>query len=330
MAGWGSRLRPHTLTVPKPLVKIAGKSIVQRLVENLSKSVNEPIDEIAFIIREDFGKEIENNLLDIASSLGTKGIICYQSEPMGTAHAIMCAKESLRGNIIVAFADTLFKTDFTLDTTADGVIWVSKIDDPSAFGVIKLNEQNIITDFVEKPKVFVSDLAIIGIYYFKDGLNLRNELQYLLDHDIKEKGEYQLTSALENMKQKGCKFTPGRVDEWLDCGNKNATVYTNSRILEHIKQDEKLIDHSASIENCIIIEPCFIGEGTKITNSIIGPYVSIEANTTISNCQISHSIIQSKTIIDKQIMTNSMIGSHVSISGKSHDLSVGDYNQLSI
>ena len=141
MAGWGSRLRPHTLTVPKPLIKIAGKSIVHRLVENLSKSVSEPIEEIAFIIREDFGKEIENNLLEIAKSLNTKGIIVYQDEPLGTAHAIMCAKESLRGNVIVAFADTLFKTDFTLDTNADGVIWVSKIDDPSAFGVIKLNEQ---------------------------------------------------------------------------------------------------------------------------------------------------------------------------------------------
>ncbi|MEI6312992.1 MAG: sugar phosphate nucleotidyltransferase [Bacteroidota bacterium] len=330
MAGWGSRLRPHTLTVPKPLVKIAGKSIVQRLVENLSKSVNEPIDEIAFIIREDFGKEIEQNLIDIANNLGTKGLICYQSEPLGTAHAIMCAKHSLKGNIIVAFADTLFKTDFTLDTTADGVIWVSKIDDPSAFGVIKLNEQNIITDFVEKPKEFVSDLAIIGIYYFKDGAYLRNELAYLLDNDIKEKGEYQLTSALENMKQKGSKFIPGRVDEWLDCGNKNATVHTNTRILEHIKLEEKLIDTSVSIENSIIIEPCYIGKGSKITNSIIGPYVSVESNTTISNSQITHSIIQSKSTIDKQIMTNSMIGSNASIMGKSNDFSIGDYNQLII
>jgi glucose-1-phosphate thymidylyltransferase len=330
MAGWGSRLRPHTLTVPKPLIKIAGKSIVHRLVENLSKSVSEPIEEIAFIIREDFGKEIENNLLEIAKSLNTKGIIVYQDEPLGTAHAIMCAKESLRGNVIVAFADTLFKTDFTLDTNADGVIWVSKIDDPSAFGVIKLNEQNIITEFVEKPKEFVSDLAIIGIYYFKDGAYLKDELQYLLDNDIKDKGEYQLTNALENMKQKGSKFVPGKVDEWLDCGNKNATVHTNSRILEHIKKDEKLVHDSVIIENSIIIQPCYIGENTKIVNSVVGPHTSIGANTSIQDSRISNTIIQTKSIISNQVIENSMIGSNTSISSSAKDLSIGDYNQISI
>ena len=330
MAGWGSRLRPHTLTVPKPLIKIAGKSIVHRLVENLSKSVSEPIEEIAFIIREDFGKDIEINLLEIAKSLNTKGIIVYQDEPLGTAHAIMCAKESLRGNVIVAFADTLFKTDFTLDTNADGVIWVSKIDDPSAFGVIKLNEQNIITDFVEKPKEFVSDLAIIGIYYFKDGAYLKEELQYLLDNDIKDKGEYQLTNALENMKQKGSKFVPGKVDEWLDCGNKNATVHTNSRILEHIKNDEKLIHDTVIIENSIIIHPCYIGENTKIVNSVVGPHSSIGANTSIQNSRISNSIIQTKSLVSNQIIENSMIGSNSSILGTANDLSIGDYNQISI
>jgi glucose-1-phosphate thymidylyltransferase len=330
MAGWGSRLRPHTLTVPKPLIKIAGKSIVHRLVENLSKSVSEPIEEIAFIIREDFGKEIENNLLEIAKSLNTKGIIVYQDEPLGTAHAIMCAKESLRGNVIVAFADTLFKTDFILDTNADGVIWVSKIDDPSAFGVIKLNEQNVITDFVEKPKEFVSDLAIIGIYYFKDGAYLKDELQYLLDNDIKDKGEYQLTNALENMKQKGSKFAPGKVDEWLDCGNKNATVHTNSRILEHIKNDEKLVHDSVIIENSIIIQPCYIGENTKIVNSVVGPHTSIGANTSIQDSRISNTIIQTKSIISNQVIENSMIGSNTSISSSAKDLSIGDYNQISI
>lgn len=330
MAGWGSRLRPHTLTVPKPLIKIAGKSIVERLVENLSKSIQEPIEEIAFIIREDFGKEIENTLLDIAARLKTRGIIQYQNDPLGTAHAIMCAKESLKGNVIVAFADTLFKTDFVLDTSSDGVVWVSRIDDPSAFGVIKLNESNVITDFVEKPKEFVSDLAIIGIYFFKDGLNLRSELQYLLDNHIMEKGEYQLTTALENMKLKGAKFTPGKVDEWLDCGNKNATVHTNSRILEHIKNDETLVHSSVKLINSIVIPPCYIAANTTITNCVIGPFVSIESDTNIDNSRIENCIIQSKTIISYQQLSNSMIGSNSTIIGSSSDLSVGDYNQMKL
>src|SRR5690606_35772927 len=138
----------------------------------------------------------------------------------------------LDGKVVVAFADTLFRADFKLDDSKDGIIWVQQVKDPRAFGVVKVDDNNTITDFVEKPEQFVSDLAIIGIYYFKDGANLRMELQYLIDNNIKDKGEYQLTNALENMKQKGIKFSPGKVEEWLDCGNKNATVYTNQRVLE--------------------------------------------------------------------------------------------------
>jgi glucose-1-phosphate thymidylyltransferase len=236
MAGMGKRMRPHTLTIPKPLLPVAGKPIVHWLIEDIAAVCDEPIDEIAFVIG-DFGAETENHLLHIAESVGAKGRICYQHDPLGTAHAILCAKESLKGEVIVAFADTLFRAKFHLDTNPDGVIWVHRVDNPSSFGVVKLDNDNYITDFVEKPAEFVSDMAIIGIYYFKSGETLHTELQYLIDNDIREKGEYQLTNALENMKNKGLAFKPGEVEEWLDCGNKDATVYTNQRILE-IKKNE--------------------------------------------------------------------------------------------
>ena len=273
MAGRGSRLRPHTLTIPKPLIPVAGKPIVQRLVEDIVKVCGKEVEEIAFIIG-DFGQEVEDSLIKVAEGLGAKGSIYHQDKPLGTAHAILCAKESLEGNCVVAFADTLFKADFTLDNSKDGIIWVSQIDDPSDFGVVKLNKDNIITDFVEKPQTFVSDLAIIGIYYFNDGVFLKNELQYLLDNNIKDNGEYQLTNALENMKNKGTNFSPGKVDEWLDCGNKKATVYTNERVLEY---NGNIISNSSKIEDSEIIEPCFIGENVVIKNSKIGPHVSIGA-----------------------------------------------------
>jgi glucose-1-phosphate thymidylyltransferase len=251
MAGRGSRLRPHTLTVPKPLIPVAGKPIVQRLVEDITKVCGEKVDEIAFIIG-DFGAAVEKELIDLAQNLGAKGSIYYQEEALGTAHAILCAKPSLTGKVVVAFADTLFRANFTLDSDADGIIWVNQIDDPRAFGVVKLDANNTITDFVEKPETFVSDLAIIGIYYFKDGKNLGNELQYLIDNNIKDKGEFQLTNALENMKNKGVKFKPGQVDEWLDCGNKNATVYSNQRVLE-FEKNEQLISPKSTIKNSVII-----------------------------------------------------------------------------
>ena len=198
MAGKGSRLRPHTLTVPKPLISVAGKPIVQRLVEDLAASFNGEIEEVAFITGE-FGEDVEQNLIKIAQSVGAKGTIYKQDVPLGIAHAIGCAGASLSGNLIVAFADTLFQANFHFNPKEDGIIWTQKVDDPSAFGVVKIDMNNTITDFVEKPKSFVSNLAIVGIYYFRDGNQLRNEIEYLIKNDIKLRGEYQMTSVLENM-----------------------------------------------------------------------------------------------------------------------------------
>lgn len=327
MAGRGSRLRPHTLTVPKPLIPIAGKPIVQRLVEDIVKVCGQKVEEIAFIIG-DFGKETEDHLIKVAEGLGAKGSIYYQDEPLGTAHAILCAKESMSGPVVVAFADTLFRADFTLDTSVDGVIWVKSVEDPSAFGVIKMDEEGSITDFVEKPKEFVSDLAIIGIYFFKDGDNLRNELQYLIDNNITDKGEYQLTDALENMKSKGIVFKPGKVDEWMDCGNKDVTVDTNNRILGFVQNEEKLIADDVVLENSEIIEPCYIGTGVVLRNSKIGPHVSVGNNTTIENSNINTTIIQEDSLVANMNLENSMIGNKAVLDGKFKSISLGDYCRL--
>jgi glucose-1-phosphate thymidylyltransferase len=325
MAGMGKRMRPHTLTVPKPLIQVAGKPIVQRLVEDIAKVIDENIDEIAFVIG-DFGKETEAKLIAIAESLGAKGSIHYQEEALGTAHAILCAQQALTGKVIVAFADTLFKADFKIETAQhDGIIWVQKIDDPRMFGVVKVNENNVITDFVEKPQSFVSDLAIIGIYYFKDGDYLKKELQYLLDNNIKEKGEFQLTNALENMKQKGAQFSPGKITEWLDCGNKDATVYTNSRVLA-FNEGNSLVAKSVKNVNSLIIEPCYIGENAVLENSIVGPYASIGANTCIINSNVKNSIIQNNSTIQNCVIDNSMVGAYAEIKQSGMDLSVSDYS----
>lgn len=329
MAGRGSRLRPHTLTTPKPLIPIAGKPIVHRLVEDIAGVIGQEIEEIAFIIHESFGKQVESDLIAIAQKLGSKGTIYYQNEALGTAHAIMCAKESLSGHVVVAYADTLFRADFTLDTTADSVVWVKQVDDPSAFGVVQLNDKNEIVDFVEKPKNFVSDLAIIGIYYFKSGETLRSELQYLLDNNVVKGGEYQLTDALENMKQKGMRFVPGKVDEWMDCGNKNVTVDTNNRMLGFLHQDGKpLISSSVKNENSTIIEPCFIGENVVLKNATIGPNVSVGDGTVIENSTISNSLIQTHAKISNANLDTAMIGNFAKFDGKFTSVSIGDYSEL--
>jgi glucose-1-phosphate thymidylyltransferase len=328
MAGRGSRLRPHTLTIPKPLIPIAGKPIVQRLVEDLNEGCTSKIDEVAFITGE-FGEQVEKDLIQIAASIGAKGSIYYQDEPLGVGHAILCAKESMHGPCIVAFSDTLFKADFRFDEHSDGVIWVQKVEDPASFGVVKLGKNNVITEFVEKSPDFVSDLAIVGVYYFKDGINLREELQYLIDHNIKDKGEYQLTSALENMKSKGLQFKPGSIEEWLDCGNKDAVINTNKRMLE-LKNQEQLIADSAILEHSVLIPPCFVGENTHIRNSVIGPHVSIGSNSRVENAVIINSLIQNNSHLKFVNLENSMIGNFVEYEGKNSKISLGDYSNYSV
>ena len=325
MAGLGKRLRPHTLTTAKPLLPIAGKPIVHRLVEDIAKVCPEAIENIGFIIHPSFGKQVEDELKAVARAVGAEGKIYYQEQAMGISHAVLFAREILKGKIIVAFADTLFRADFKLDTAKDGIIWVQKVKDPSQFGVVKLDSSGTISELVEKPTVFVSDLAIIGIYFFRDGEFLKNEMQYLLDNNVKEKGEYQFTTALENMKRKGAKFVTGQVVEWLDCGNKDNMVLTNQRYLTFIK-DQKLIASTAKSINSTIVPPVFLGENVIIENSTIGPFVSISDSTVIKDSTIANTIIQKNCVITKARLENAMFGNFVNFEGQSSDASLGDYS----
>lgn len=329
MAGRGSRLRPHTLTIPKPLIPIAGKPIVHRLVEDIAKVLNEKIDEIAFIIGEDFGEQVETDLKNIAKALGAKGTIYYQDKPLGTGHAIMCAKDSLEGPAVIAYADTLFKADFTLDKEADAVIWVKQVDNPKAYGVVQLNQNREIVGLVEKPEEFISDLAVIGIYYFKDVAVLKNELQGVLDKNITRGGEYQINDGIEAMRKNGLLFVPGKVDEWMDCGNKNVTVETNSRMLEFLRQDgENLVSDTVRMENSQIIEPCFIGEHVELKNAVIGPNVSIGEGCIIRNSTIKNSLIQTYSEVENADLDNAMIGNYAKFRGDFKEISIGDYSVL--
>lgn len=327
MAGRGSRLRPHTLTIPKPLVPVGGIPIVHRLVADIARVCAEPIEEIAFVVGE-FGEAVEKELLAVAEKLGAKGSIHYQLQPLGTAHAVLCAAEKLEGPVVVAFADTLFKADFKISQEDEGILWVKQIEDPSAFGVVKLNEQGNIIDFVEKPQTFVSDLAMIGIYYFKDGARLRKELEYLIDNNVMKSGEYQLPDALRRLTEAGVAFKPGTVDEWLDCGNKEVTVETNQRVLEHDLEAGRLQQLSSNFTDSVIIQPCYIGPNVQITKSIVGPHVSIGAGTTLNEVVISNSIVGEKTQLSSTQLKNAMIGSSANYTGRAKDLSLGDFSSV--
>lgn len=332
MAGRGSRLRPHTLTVPKPLIPVAGQPIVHRLVKDIAKVLGEPIEEIAFILGDPafFGDDVVDSLKDLATGLGAKASIYRQDQPLGTGHAIMCAKESLSGPAVIAYADTLIRADFNLDPAADAVIWVKQVDHPEAYGVVKLNNKKDIVELVEKPTEFVSDLAVIGIYYFKDVSVLKHELQLVLDNNIIHGGEYQINDGIKGMMAKGKVFKTGEVAEWMDCGNKAVTVETNSRMLGFLQADgeEQLVATSVTLENSKIIEPCFIGENVILKNATIGPNVSIGNNCIITDATIKNSLIQTNSTIKNANLDEAMIGNHVEFDGNFKTISIGDYSVL--
>ena len=332
MAGRGSRLRPHSLTVPKPLIPVAGQPIVHRLVKDIVKVLNQPIEEIAFVLGDPawFGDDVVSSLKELATSLGAKASIYRQDQPLGTGHAIMCAKESLSGPAVIAYADTLIRADFNLDPEADAVIWVKQVDQPEAYGVVKLNDNKEIVELVEKPEQFVSDLAVIGIYYFKEVSYLKDQLQKVLDNNIINGGEYQINDGIKGMMANGKVFKTGEVSEWMDCGNKAVTLETNQRMLGFLKADgeEKLLADSIKNENSNIIEPCYIGENVILKNATIGPNVSIGNNCVIEDSTIKNSLIQNETTIKNANLDEAMIGNHVKYDGKFTKISIGDYSIL--
>ena len=325
MAGRGSRLRPHTLTVPKPLVPLAGKPIVERLVEDIVRTAQGGVDNICFVIG-DFGADVEQELVAVAERLGAKGHIRHQDEPLGTAHAILCGKDFLEGPVVVAFADTLFRADFTIDPEADGVLFCQRIEDPSAFGVVVTDEAGTIVDYVEKPQEWVGDLAMIGIYAFKDGARLNRELQHLIDHNIVKGGEYQLPDALRNMTKDGLRFVPGEVSEWMDCGNKTVTVEANARILD-ILQEEGRLDGSC-VRNGYGqrgAAPC-PREGVVLERAVVGP-PSLGPGTVVRDARVSNALCRGQPH-EHAVLDGAMVGANAAWHGSPDDASIGDFSTV--
>lgn len=332
MAGRGSRLRPHSLTVPKPLIPVAGQPIVHRLVKDIAKVLKQPIEEIAFVLGDPafFGDDVVASLTLLAQELGAKASIYRQDKPLGTGHAIMSAEPSLSGPAVIAYADTLIRAEFDLDSQADSVIWTKKVGNPEAYGVVKLNDNQEIIELVEKPSTFVSDQAVIGIYYFKDVAVLKEKLQQVLDENVMNGGEYQINDGIKRMMADGKIFKTGTVDEWMDCGNKNVTLETNAKMLGFLKadNDETLIHPSVVLENAIINEPCFIGEGTILRNTTVGPNVSIGKDCLIDNSTVKNSLIQNQTTIKNANLDEAMIGNFAKYDGNFTKISIGDYSIL--
>ena len=331
MAGRGSRLRPQTLTTPKPLIRIAGRTILKQLIRDTVKLINEPIDEMIFIIGEPpfFDKKTVEYLNSLANEYHARPVIYRQSDPLGTGHAIMCAADSLKGSAIVIYPDTLIEVKENFDKNSDVVIWTKKVNNPEAYGVVKLDSNNYIVNLVEKPSKFVSDLAVIGLYYFKEISQLRDKLELVIKNNKTNSGEFQINEGLLSMMKDGMKFTAGKVSEWLDCGNVQKCIIANKTMLNILnKYDKNLISESLNIVNSKIIPPCSIADGVIIKNSSVGPHVSIGLNSELLNSSVSCSIIQQNSKIRNAKLQNSMIGNNCIFDGSGNEINIGDFSEL--
>lgn len=320
MAGMGKRMRPHTLVTPKPLLKIAGKSIVHRIVEGLEASTGKRIEEIHFVVGN-FGEEVEESLFAIAKSIDAVGHIHYQEEALGTAHAVYCAANGMNSEVIVAFADTMFIGNFDISANDEAIIWTKEVQNPENYGVVITDKNSTITSFAEKPKQFVSNKAIVGIYYFREGELLQMELKRLIDGKHLVNGEYQLTDALQSLMNLKVRFTCKTIDKWLDCGNKEEFLESAKQIL-----NEEFLKSSLDWAGCKIIDPVYIGKNVKLIESEVGPNVIVEDNVVISNTVIRNSVVGCDTVIDKSEIERSIVGSNTHIIKAKGIFNIGDFN----
>lgn len=327
MAGRGTRVRPHSHTVPKPLLPVAGKMIVERIVETFARTLDRDITEIVFILGPDFGQEIKDALKEMSTRHNAKASFRVQETAQGTAHAVYCAEQDLSGECIIVFADTIFDMEGTVSIEdADSVIWLKEVEDPSRFGVA-VEEEGKITDFVEKPSEPISNLAIIGVYYFREAEKLKEEIEYLLENDIRGHGrEFQLTDALDRLLKNDNVFKKATVDEWLDCGTLPAWLETSGIIVEKEFQE---VDEDRFTDTKII-PPVYIGEDVELENCIIGPYASIAGGSMLKKCTVKNSLIQEEASLHDCKIENSTIGRYVELRDVDQEVHLGDHSKVGV
>lgn len=331
VAGFGTRLRPHTLLHPKVLMTVTGKPMIYFIVEQIIK---EKISNHIIFIVGYLGDRIEKYILkEFGHNKDIKFEFLVQDEPKGLGHAVHCAKPAFNNKAdkdkeaLIILGDTLFDVDLKKLTTNDlSVIGVKKVDDPRRFGVVETNDKRLITRFVEKPaskEVSASNDAIVGLYYIKNSDNLFGALEYIFKNEIKTKDEYQLTDALAKMIADKEQMTTYDVQGWLDCGKIETILETNAYLL-----DKLYADKNYEFENTIIMAPVYIANGCKIKNCTIGPNVSISKDCIIENTIIKNSIVNDNCEIDNSEINDSLVGFNCKVKNYKGTMTLGDYSEV--
>ncbi len=321
LAGMGTRLRPHTYNKPKPMVNVAGKPVLGHILDQL---IGTKVEEIIFIVGY-LGHQIEDYVSKTYPQF--KARYLEQKEMLGQAHAIQMAKDFIDGEVLIIFGDTISESDYKqLETLpSDGVLYVREVEDPARFGVVELNQQDFVTRLVEKPQSYVSNLAVIGVYFIKDGPALLRAIDHLIEVGKKIDGEFYLADAIQILIDEGAKLNAVSVDVWEDCGKIDSLLQTNRYLLAKNHSDSQ-----QQYADSIIVPPVSIGPDVKLSRSIIGPNVSIAAGANISDSIVRDSIINESAQIQNSALTGSVVGSNAMVSGIFHRLNVGDNSEIEL
>lgn len=324
MAGFGTRMRPHTWSKPKPLISVAGKPVLGHVIDMFATLPE--VDEVIFIVGY-MGEQVGPYMQKHYPHLKTRFV--EQAEMKGQSHAIWLAREGLTGPMLMVFVDTLIETDLSKlsEEPFDAVAWVKEVPDPRRFGVAEENDAGQVIRLIEKPQDISNNLVVVGFYYFKHAENLIAAIETQIEQDVQLKGEYYLADAINIMIDNGMTMRTERVTIWEDCGKPDAMLQTNRYLLENGRDNSTAAAQNKSVT---IIPPVFIDASARISRAVIGPHVSIAAGCRIEDTIIKNSIIDTDTVIENANLTDSLIGRSVQVQGQSRSLNIGDSSEVKI
>lgn len=317
-AGYGTRLRPHTYSTHKALLNVAGKAVLGHIVDGLDDI---ELDEVVFVVGY-LGDQIESY---VRAHYDFPSRFVVQEELLGQAHAIWLAREYIHGPVLILFADTIFRGDLRAlrDEGSDGVLYVKAVADPRRFGVAVLKDDHV-ERLIEKPQTMEHNLAVVGVYYVRDGEALMASIDAIMDRDQQIKGEFYLADALQDMIDRGARFRAVEATVWEDCGKPETLLQTNRFLLSHGHERQPLEPPT----DAVIVPPVHVAGSARLERSVVGPYVTVGEGCVLSDVVVRDSIIDEGAVVANAVLERSLIGRNAEVRGLGQQLNVGDSSYI--